>query len=228
MPASVRVLVVEDDDRLASTLADGLEEDGFSVDLAGTVSEGRHLALTGRPDLIVVDVALPDGSGVDLTRNLRSLGVTAPILVLTARGDTRTTVTALDRGADAYVVKPVAIEALGARLRALYRRSTAGSGDAIAVGDLELEPERLTARRGETAIDLTPIQARILEALMTNAGRVLTRSRLIDLAWQGAVLPASNVVDVHVRTLRSKIDVPFGTSTIETIRGMGYRIPRAD
>lgn len=214
---------MEDDEALASTVRAGLEEDGFVVDWARCLEEGYRLATVHQHEAIVIDVMLPDGSGVDLTRRLRSIGLTTPILVVTARGDTGTTVAALDRGADAYVVKPVAIAALGARLRALHRRS-AGSGEALRTEELDFEPSRLMVSRDGVEIDLTPVQARLLEALMRNEGHVLTRPQLIDRVWPEGNLPASNALDVHVRALREKIDAPFPVPLIETVRGMGYRL----
>lgn len=223
METEVRVLMIEDDADLASTLRDGLVEDGFEVSVVRLAADGHLEALTWNPDVIVVDLMLPDGSGIDLIGDLRADEVATPILVLTGRADTPTTVAALDGGADAYVVKPVAIEALGARLRALYRRVQGSAGSELEAAGLVLYPSQLMAMRDGQPIDLTPVQSRLLEVLMTNAGLVLSRDRLLDLVWDGR-LPNSNVVDVHVRALRSKIDDPFGTSTIETVRGLGYRV----
>lgn len=223
MKAGFKILIVEDDVALVSTFKAGLEEDGFEVIVAHTIQDGYLRAVEDEPQAIVLDVMLPDGSGVDLTRRLRAVGVTAPILVLTARGDTGTTVAALDRGADGYVIKPVSIAALGARLRALYRRCSESS-EVLHYEDMDFEPERLVVSRGGVEIDLTPVQARLLEALMRHDGRVLTRSQLTFKVWPEGNSPSSNALDVHVKALRSKIDEPFPTPLIETVRGMGYRL----
>lgn len=222
MQAGFRVVFVEDDRALAGTLKAGLEEDGFIVDVAHTAAAGCDLGTSTDARVIVVDVMLPDGSGVDLVRKLRNRGVTAPILMLTARGDSPTTVRALEVGADAYVVKPVTLEALGARLRALHRRAS-GSGEVLRSGAIEFEPDRLMVFRDGVEIDLTPVQARLLEALMRHEDRVLTRSQLSDRVWPEGNLPGSNALDVHVRALRVKIDRDAPSPVIETVRGMGYR-----
>lgn len=225
--AGFRVLLVEDDEVLAGTYKAGLEEDGFDVDVVSGKRDGFRRATNTVYQVLVVDLMLPDGSGVDLIVELRRVGVSTPILVVTARGDTATTVAALNRGADAYVVKPVAMAAVGARLRALHRRA-AGAGEVLRVADLDFEPSRLLAKRGGEEIDLTPVQARLLDALMRHEGSVLTRTQLSDRVWPDGDFPASNALDVHVRALRSKIDDPFPTPLIETVRGMGYRLKAAN
>lgn len=223
MTAGFRVLIVEDDRALAEILKAGLDEDGFEVDVAPNWREGHRLATRMDYRVLVVDLMLPDGSGVDLISSLRRVGIVTPILVVTARGDTATTVSALNHGADAYVVKPVAIAALGARLRALSRRAL-GAGEVLRVAGLDFDPSRLMATREGAEIDLTPVQARLLDALMRHEGRVLTRTQLSDKVWPDGDLPASNALDVHVKALRSKIDEPFQVPLIETVRGMGYRL----
>jgi two-component system OmpR family response regulator len=220
------VMLVEDDRILARSLKRGLEEDGYEVDVAGTVMAAFHTALARSFDSMVVDVTLPDGSGIDLVRRLRGQGLTQPILILTARGDSETTVDGLDAGADDFVVKPVPLEVLSARLRALHRRWDKSGTPIIRVGDLVLEPDRLIARRDDAEIDLTPTQSRLLELLMTRVGRVLTRSQIGAEIGDPESDPTSNVIDVHIRAIRKKIDDPFGTDSIETVRGMGYRFRR--
>ncbi len=220
------VLIVEDDRTLAALLKRGLEEDGHRVVLAPTSASGFRYAMTEEFHAVVLDISLPDGSGVDLAIALRKHGLDFPILMLTARGDAETMVTGLDSGADDYVVKPVSLDVLGARLRALHRRWRPPSSVPIRVGELTLEPSRLVARRSNREIDLTPAQARVLEALMRNAGNVLTRSQIARFVNAADEEPGSNVIDVHIRALRSKIDDPFGHPMIETVRGAGYRVRR--
>jgi two-component system OmpR family response regulator len=219
-------MLVEDDRILARTLKRGLEEDGYAVELAGTVMAGFHTALARPFDSMVVDVTLPDGSGIDLVRRLRGQGITQPILMLTARGDSETTIAGLDAGADDYVVKPVPLEVLSARLRALHRRWDKSGTPIIRVGELMLEPDRLIAHRDGVDIDLTPTQSRLLELLMTRAGRILTRSQIGAEIGDPEGELGSNVIDVHIRAIRKKIDEPFETDSIETVRGMGYRFRR--
>jgi DNA-binding response OmpR family regulator len=180
--------------------------------------------MAGNLQSIVIDVTLPDGSGIDLARALRAQGVDLPIMMLTGRGETESVVAGLDSGADDYVVKPVTLDVLGARLRALYRRWHRPVTAPIRVGDLVLEPSALVARRGDAEIDLTPAQARILEALMINTGNVLTRSQIARRLRADGDEPSSNVIDVHIRALRTKIDEPFSRGSIETVRGLGYRL----
>jgi two-component system OmpR family response regulator len=218
------LLLVEDDRVFARLLKQGLEEDGYRVSLADTCASGFRRAMAGELQSIVIDVTLPDGSGIDLARTLRAQGVDVPILMLTAHGENDAVVAGLDSGADDYVVKPVSLDVLGARLRALHRRWHRPASAPIRVGDLVLEPSALIARRGEAEIDLTPAQARILEVLMVNNGNVLTRSQIARRLRDDGDEPNSNVIDVHIRALRTKIDAPFSRGSIETVRGFGYRL----
>ncbi len=223
-----KVLLIEDDRALAGSLRQGLQEDGFRVELAPTVAAGFRVVLAGTFELLVIDVDLPDGDGIDLARTLRTQGIDAPILMLTGHGLAESMVRGLDAGADDYIVKPVGLDVLGARLRAAHRRWQRPTEAPIRVGDLTLEPSRLIARRGAFEIDLTPAQVGVLQALMTNAGNALTRSQISRHLHHddddGDVF--SNVIDVHVRALRAKIDEPFGRHSIETVRGIGYRMLR--
>ena len=225
--SNFRVLIVEDDTVLAKAVAAGLTEDGFTVRVSRNLADALHQSRNASFEAFVVDLGLPDGSGIDFIRKVRAGGIDSPILVLTARSDSPTTVEALDSGADGLVVKPESIEGVGARLRALHRRATRPSGPVLKVGDLVLEPTRMLARRGEAEIDLTPTQVRLLEALMVNAGNVLSRDQLNERIHTSSIMPPlSNVIDVHVGALRSKIDGRFGTNSIETVRGAGYRFRR--
>ena len=227
-PAEHRVLLVEDDTVLARLVKQGLTEDGYHVEVAHSFAGGYRRAMMSGLQAIILDVSLPDRSGIELAQVLRSQGVDIPILMLTSLGDAEAMVTALDSGADDYVVKPVPLVVLGARLRALHRRWHRPTEAPIRVGSLTLEPSRLIARRGDVEIDLTPTQSRILETLMANTGNVLTRSQIAHrLHDDDTEEPLSNVIDVHIRALRSKVDDPFGSNSIETVRGLGYRLRHA-
>lgn len=225
VPASV--LLVEDDLMLARLVKQGLEEDGYRVTLADCFADGFRKAMIGGHTSVILDVTLPDRSGIELARVLRGQGFDVPILLLTACGEPETMVLGLDSGADDYVVKPVPLDVLGARLRALHRRWHPPLDAPIRVGELVLEPSRLLAKRGGVEIDLTPTQARILETLMINSGNVLTRSQICRGLQEHGQEPGSNVIDVHIRALRNKVDDPFGANSIETVRGLGYRMKRA-
>lgn len=227
-PAEFNVLLVEDDTVLSELVKQGLTEDGYRVEVAHSFAGGYRRAMMSGLHAIILDVSLPDRSGIELAQVLRSQGVDTPILMLTSLGDSEAMVTALDSGADDYVVKPVALSVLGARLRALHRRWDRPTEAPIRVGSLMLEPSRLIAKRGDIEIDLTPTQSRILETLMVNTGNVLTRSQIAHkLHDDENEEPLSNVIDVHIRALRSKVDDPFGSNSIETVRGLGYRLRRA-
>jgi two-component system OmpR family response regulator len=226
--ADLHVLVVEDDRMLARHIRTGLEAlGGFRVAVASSSCDGFQASLANGLDCIVADLGLPDGSGIDLITRWRGHGIDVPVVVLTARGDAETTIAALGAGADDYLVKPVAIEVLEAHVRALVRRWRKPRWPIRRHGDLVLRPDTLTVHRGATEITLTPTQARLLEVLIENAGLVLTRTQIAAHIGHGLDESISNVVDVHVRALRTKIDEPFGTETIETVRGVGYRIRSA-
>jgi two-component system OmpR family response regulator len=221
------VLLVEDDRVQARLLKQGLEQDGYRVQIAGCYADGFRKALSGGLHSIIIDVTLPDRSGIELAGALRGQGLDLPIVMLTAREEVETMVAGLDSGADDYLIKPVPLEVLGARLRALHRRWHRPVTAPIRVGDLLLEPSRLMARRGSIDIDLTPAQAGVLQALMINAGNVMSRSQIARRFQHDGQEPGSNVIDVHIRALRVKIDDPFGTNSIETVRGVGYRMRRS-
>lgn len=225
--SNFRVLMVEDDGSLGRTIAAGLREDGFEIALARDLQAALHEMVRNRWEAFVVDLALPDGSGIDFILRARRHGLDTPILVLTASADSRTTVEALDAGADMYVVKPESIESIGARLRAMHRRATRQLGPVVRSGSVVLDPSRLTARVGSLEVDLTPTQARLLEALMAHAGMILTRDQLYDRIHVLPVPAGSNVVDVHVMQLRNKLG-PLGGVLIETVRGAGYRFRRPE
>lgn len=223
-PLRFDVLLVEDDRALAASLQKGLHEDGYRVAHVRTVADGFRQAVGGEFHAVVLDVGLPDGSGLELARRLRSRGFDMPILILSASSDVASVVAGLDGGADDYVVKPVALEVLGARLRALHRRWRRPLDAPIRVGDIVLEPSRLLARRQGVEIDLTPTQTRILETLMVYVGQVLSRDQIAERIGRDDPDLFSNVIDVHIRAVRAKIDEPFRSDTIETVRGIGYRM----
>jgi two-component system, OmpR family, response regulator len=220
----VRVLVVEDDVKMARLIHRGLVEEEVVVDVAATGDEGLVRAAATDYDAIVLDVMLPGIDGFEVCRRLRAGGHWAPVLMLTARGDVDDRVEGLDAGADDYLTKPFSFAELLARLRALARRPPLERPTVIEVGDLRLDPATREVRRGSTEIDLSAREYAVLETLMRRAGSVLTRLDLLDHAWDYAYENRSNVVDVYIRYLREKIDRPFGRASIETVRGVGYRL----
>jgi two-component system OmpR family response regulator len=220
----VRVLVVEDDVKMARLVRRGLVEEGVVVDVAGTGDEGLWRAAATEYDAIVLDVMLPGPDGFEVCRRLRAGGQWAPLLMLTARGDVADRVSGLDAGADDYLTKPFSFAELLARLRALARRPPLERPAVIEVGDLRLDPATRQVWRGEIEVALSAKEFALLDAFMRRPGRVLSRVDLLDHAWDYAYENRSNVVDVYVRYLREKIDRPFGRSSIETVRGVGYRL----
>jgi two-component system, OmpR family, response regulator len=220
----MRVLVVEDEVKMAALLRRGLSEEGLAVDVAEEGERALLMAGASDYDAVVLDVMLPGIDGFETCRRLRRDGVWAPVLMLTARGSLDDRVVGLDGGADDYMVKPFAFAELLARLRALVRRGTVERPAAIEVGDLRLDPGTRQVWRGETEIDLSSKEFTLLETFMRHAGYVLSRSQLLEQAWEYDFEHRSNVVEVYIRYLRRKIDVPFDVNSIETVRGAGYRL----
>ncbi|MEU5727273.1 response regulator transcription factor [Micromonospora sp. NPDC047738] len=220
----MRVLVVEDERRLADLLAQGLREAGHTVDIRHTGSDGLLAAATGGYDAVVLDVMLPGLDGTAICRTLREQGNQVPVLMLTARGEVPDRVAGLDSGADDYLTKPFSFDELLARLRALHRRTAGPPPAEVRAGDLLLDPARRRVFRSETEIDLSAREFDILALLMSRAGQCLTRYQILDEVWDGETDIRSNVIDVHVATLRAKVDKPFGRHAIETLRGVGYRL----
>jgi two-component system, OmpR family, response regulator len=220
----VRVLVVEDDVKMARLVRRGLVEEGVVVDVAATGDEGLWRAAATEYDAIVLDVMLPGTDGFEVCRRLRAGGHWAPVLMLTARGDVADRVSGLDAGADDYLTKPFSFAELLARLRALSRRPPLARPAVIEVGDLRLDPATRRVWRGDVEVPLTAKEFALLDAFMRRPGRVLSRVDLLDHAWEYTYENRSNVVDVYVRYLREKIDRPFGRASIETVRGVGYRL----
>jgi two-component system OmpR family response regulator len=220
----VRVLIVEDQPKLAGLLARGLREEGHAADVAGRGEDALWMALAAQYDAIVLDIMLPGIDGLETCRELRRQQVWTPVLMLTARDAIGDRVTGLDAGADDYLTKPFSFDELLARLRALTRRVPAERPVTVEVGDLRLDPAAHRAWRGATELDLSAKEFALLELLMRRPGNVLTRGQLLEGAWDMSYERRSNVVDVYIRYLREKIDRPFGSDTIETVRGVGYRL----
>ena len=220
----VRVLVVEDEAKMASLLQRALEREGYAVDLAGNGVDAIWLATENDYDAIVLDVMIPPPDGFDVCRTLRERDRWAPVLLLTARDAVADRVTGLDAGADDYLPKPFSFEELSARLRALTRRATNERPTVLEVGALRLDPAAHTVTREGVLVDLSPKEFSLLEMFMRSPGKVLTRTELLEHVWDFAYDGTSNVIDVYVRYLRGKIDRPFGRDSIETVRGVGYRL----
>jgi len=220
----MRVLVVEDERKLGELLRRGLGEEGYAADLADRGEEALWMAQAVSYDAIVLDVMLPGADGFEICRRMRGNGVWSPVLMLTARDAVDDRVSGLDAGADDYLAKPFAFEELLARLRALTRRAPAERPPVLEVGDLRLDPAAHKAWRGDHELVLSAKEFSLLELFMRQPGVTLSRTQLLDGAWDMAFESRSNVIDVYVRYLREKIDRPFGRDSIETIRGVGYRL----
>jgi two-component system OmpR family response regulator len=223
----MRVLVVEDEVRLALLLKRGLEEEGYAVDSSADGAEALWHATETDYDAIVLDIMLPRMDGLEVTRRLRAEGRWTPVLLLTARDAVDDRVVGLDAGADDYLVKPFSFAELAARLRALVRRGRVERPTVLEVGDLRLDPARRRAWRAEVELDLSPKEFALLELFLSHPGEVLTRTRILEHVWDFAYDPASNVVDQYIGYLRRKIDRPFGRDDLETVRGAGYRLREA-
>ncbi len=216
------MLVIEDEVRLARALAEGLRSRGFTVTLCHNGHSGYERAKERQTDVIVLDLMLPDMSGAEVCTRLRAEGVWTPILVLTARDGVSDESDVLNMGADDYLRKPFSYAVLVARCRALLRRAASGDPVEIVVDDLVLDPRRRTVRRGETSVELTRREFALLEYLMRNQGRPRTKQEILDHVWGVGYARDANVVEVYVGYLRRKVDVPFGTSSVQTVRGQGY------
>jgi len=212
---------------MASLIRRGLTEEGLAADVTPNGEDALWMAQSHEYDAIVLDVLLPGMNGFETCRRLRTSGVWAPVLMLTARDSVEDRVAGLDTGADDYLVKPFAFAELLARLRALARRGDAERPSVLEVGDLSLDPATRRVRRGMREIRLSAKEFALLETFMRRPGEVLSRLHLLEHAWDFAYENRSNVVDVYVRHLRRKIDEPFGRRSLETVRGSGYRL-RAD
>jgi two-component system OmpR family response regulator len=222
--ADVRVLVVEDETKMSALLRKALELEGYSVDTAATGTDAVWLGTENEYDAIVLDVMIPEPDGFEVCRRLRSDGRWAPILLLTARDSVDDRVIGLDAGADDYLPKPFSFEELYARLRALTRRAAPERPPVLEVGDLALDPATHRVTRAGQALDLSPKEFALLDLFMRHPDEVLSRSKILEHVWDFAYDGTSNVVDVYVRYLREKIDRPFDRASLETVRGVGYRL----
>ncbi|CQD22452.1 TcrA protein [Mycobacterium europaeum] len=220
----MRVLLVEDEARLSATLARGLQAEGFVVVNVGTGVDGLREAIENSFDVVVLDIMLPGQSGYEVLRRMRARNVWTPVLMLTAKDGEYDETDAFELGADDYLTKPFSFRVLVARLRALVRRGVPERPAVLTAGSLVLDPARHTVRRDSTPIMLTPREFGVLEFLMRNKDMVVTKAEILRNVWDAHYHGPDNVVEVYVGYLRRKIDLPFGTNTIETIRGVGYRL----
>jgi heavy metal response regulator len=220
----MRVLLVEDESKIADFISRGLYEQGYAVDVASDGHEALRWNEVAAFDVIILDVMLPDIDGVEVCRILRNKGLSTPILMLTAKDTVEDRVTGLDSGADDYLVKPFAFAELLARLRALTRREPAISGSVLQIDNLKMDTASLEVSRQGAVIDLTIKEYRLLEYLMRHPNQVLTRTMIAEHVWNYEFDNATNVIDVHIRNLRRKIDEPFSSRLIQTVRGAGYKI----
>lgn len=220
----MRVLLVEDETRLAETIRRGLDAEGFVVDIEHNGIDGFHSAVSGDYDAIVLDIMLPGKQGYDVVRDLRRQGVWTPILMLSAKDGEYDLADAFDLGADDYLVKPFSFVVLIARLRALVRRGAPARPAVLTVGDLELDPSRHRVTRQGTELSLTPREYSVLEYLMRRNGVVANKSEIVRSVWDANFDGDENIVEVYIGYLRKKVDHPFAVKLIETVRGAGYRI----
>ena len=220
----MRVLIVEDEVKMAALIRRGMRGEGIAADVAINGEDALWMAEATSYDAIVLDLMLPGIDGFEVCRRLRAAGVWAPILLLTARDAVSDRVEGLDGGADDYMTKPFSFAELLARLRALVRRGSVERPVELQVGDLRLDPATKRVSRGDSEIELSAKEFAILETFMRRPGQVLSRYALLEQAWDYDYENRSNVVDSYVRFLRRKIDKPFGTDSIETVRGSGYRL----
>jgi DNA-binding response OmpR family regulator len=219
----MKVLVIEDNPKMATAITKGLRDHGFAADMTHTGFEGEEFGAKGIYDAIVLDLMLPDRDGVEVCRNLRRRCVKTPIIMLTALSSTEDKVSGLDAGADDYLVKPFEFDELLARLRALLRRGEASEGRLLKCDDLELDLYTRTAKRGEKSFELSNKEFALLEYLMRNPNRVLSRTQIGEKVWDMNFEPSSNVIDVYISALRKKIDQGETRGLIHTIKNAGYR-----
>jgi two-component system OmpR family response regulator len=220
----MRVLLVEDEARLSATLSMGLKAEGFVVVSVDTGIEGLHEAIENTFDVVVLDIMLPGHSGYEVLRRMRARDVWTPVLMLTAKDGEYDETDAFDLGADDYLTKPFSFRVLVARLRALARRGAPERPVVMTAGSLSMDPARHTVQRGSSPISLTPREYGLLEFLMRKKDIVVTKAEILHNVWDAHHQGPDNVVEVYMGYLRRKIDIPFGTNTIETLRGVGYRL----
>jgi two-component system copper resistance phosphate regulon response regulator CusR len=224
----MRLLIVEDEKKLADSVALGLRAERFAVDVAYDGETGGKMALEHEYDLLILDLMLPGMRGTDVLKTVRSVNTNVPILILTAMGGTAEKVQNFEAGADDYLTKPFAFAELLVRVKALLRRGNVPRDNRLTLGDLELDRSSQTVRRGGHRIELTSKEYGLLEYLMSNAGRVLSRTMIIEHVWDQSFEGLTNIVDVYVRHLRQKIDDPFERKLLKTVRGAGYCLSEED
>ncbi len=220
----MRILIIEDEEKMAKALRKGLEAEEYSVSVAQSGEEGFFLASTDPPDLVILDLMLPQRDGMEVLAALRQKGVSVPVLILTSKDTVRDRVCGLDAGADDYLVKPFAFPELVARVRALLRRGRPESVDTLRLADLEMRVTARVVSREGRELALTAREFDLLHYLLRNQGRVVSREMLARDVWQETAryTPLDNVIDVHVANLRRKIDEPFGNKLLHTVRGVGF------
>ncbi|MCK4846961.1 MAG: response regulator transcription factor [Deltaproteobacteria bacterium] len=217
----MKALVVEDEKKVASFIKRGFEQEGYAVDLAEDGVKGEAMAESGNYDIIILDIMLPSKNGIDVLECLKSKGVATPVILLTARDTVEDRVKGLNLGADDYLTKPFAFEELLARVRALVRRGAQGPAD-LKFLDLTLDPLTRKAKRGDTEVELTLKEYALLEYLLRNAERVLSRTLIAENVWNQSFDSETNVVDVYINHLRTKLDKPPHKRLIHAVRGVGY------
>ncbi len=221
----MRILVVEDEKKVANFICHGLEEEKYVVDVANDGRKGLEMAMNNQYDAILLDVMLPGIDGFTILRELRNAGINTPIMMLTARGSTEDRVQGLDMGADDYLPKPFSFEELVARLRSILRRTIPEKSTKLRCGDLVLDTVSHVAYRAGKEIELTTKEYALLEYLMRNKNRIVSRSNIVQHVWKHNFEPESNIIDVYIKRLRSKIEIdPNAPPLIQSIRGVGYRI----
>lgn len=220
----MHLLIVDDEPKVVALLKRALERDGHTLEVATSGDDALRSIKEGKFDALILDVMIPAPDGLEVCRRLRRDGDWTPVLLLTGRGAVEDRVTGLDAGADDYLPKPFSLTELSARLRAITRRAEQSDADVLQVGDILLDPAAHRVLRNGQTIELTPKEFALLELFMRRRGEVLTRSVILDHVWDFAYEGGSNVVDVYVRYLRDKVDRPFGERSIETVRGVGYRL----
>jgi two-component system copper resistance phosphate regulon response regulator CusR len=218
----MRILLIEDDEKVARAVSTGLQAELFAVDRAGDGLEGLDIARLGPYDLVILDLMLPGLGGTELLKRLRHVNSEVPILILTARDAVSDKIANFEAGADDYLTKPFAFAELVVRVKALLRRGTTKRANVIRIADLEIDRVHHQVRRAGAGIKLTSKEYSLLEYMALNAGRVLSRSMIVDHVWDQSFEGLTNIVDVYVRQLRTKIDEPFDRQLIRTVRGAGY------
>lgn len=222
----MRILVVEDESKIAGFIRKGLEEQGMAVETCGDGNEAFRIAISTAFDCIVLDIMLPGRDGLSVLRGLREQKNTTPVILVTARGGLNERVEGLDLGADDYLVKPFYLEELIARLKAIARRTQDDALNLVQIDTLVLDTSRRVVRRNGREVELTTREFSLLEYLMRMPGRVYTRTQLLEHVWGYDFDPETNLIDVNIRRLRKKVDAPDETPLIETVRGVGYRIKK--